>query len=394
MTVTLTDSARTAEAQTGRTGDAVPVLPSVITLEHSALEPARKVRSDVLTQLEEHLELARQSLPAEVFDYYSAGAGDELTRDECEQAWSTFRLRPWPLRDVRTVDTRTTLLGADLSTPVAVAPSAFHRLAHPDGELASIAGTAAAGSLFVLSTRSSQRIPQVAAQAEAPWWFQVYVMQDRDVTARLVEEAVASGARALVLTADTPFVGRKRRVSGVRIAMPDDHFLINVAHHLGPGVDGRAAAAQDPSIGLETIGWLRRLSGLPVVVKGVLRGDAARECVAAGADAVIVSNHGGRQLDRAVPSALALGDVVAGVGDAVPVLVDGGIRSGADVLVALALGAQAVFLGRPVLWGLAAHGGEGVRSAIDAVTEDLRHVMALAGVADLSAIRPDLVMRI
>ena len=348
----------------------------------------------MLNVLAEHVEKARTILTPEVFDYYTSGAGDELTVTEAEQAWAQFRIRPWPLRDVGTVDTTVRLLGDHFSTPVAVAPSAFHKLAHPDGERASFSGTAAAGGLFVLSTRASMPIAEVAEASRAPWWFQVYVMRDRDVTARIVEDAVRAGARALVLTGDTPYVGRKRRVNGVRISLPDDHYLININRHLSTGIDGRSAAAQDPTIDLDTIGWLRGLTGLPVMVKGVLRGDAALECLDAGAAGVIVSNHGGRQLDRAIPSAFALAAVAAAVGGRAPVLVDGGVRSGLDILIALALGATGVMVGRPVLWGLAAEGVAGVHSAIEALTDDLRHVMALAGVPSLAGIQTDLVVRL
>ncbi len=345
----------------------------------------------MLTVLDEQFARARTILPSEVFDYYEAGAADELTATHAASSWWSFRFRPRVLRDVATVDTATSLLGAKLATPIAAAPTAFHQLAHPDAECASIGGCGRAGALFVLSTRASRPIAEVAGAARAPWWFQVYAMRDRDLTLRVVDEAVRAGAGALVLTGDTPVVGRKRRVSGVRIAVPDDHFLVNVAPHLPVGVDGRAAAAQDPSITLETIDWLRRRSGLPVVVKGVLRADSAVECLDAGAVGIVVSNHGGRQLDRAVPSALALAEVVAAVDGRAPVLVDGGVRSGSDVLVALALGASAVLLGRPLLWGLAAGGEAGVHDAIETVTDDLRHVMALAGCSDLAAITPDLI---
>ena len=211
----------------------------------------------MLNVLAEHAEKARTILTPEVLDYYSSGAGDELTVTEAEHAWAGYRVRPWPLRNVGTVDTTMRLFGYDFATPVAVAPSAFHKLAHPDGERASFSGTAAAGGLFVLSTRASMPISEVAQAASAPWWFQVYVMRDREVTARIVEDAVRAGARALVLTGDTPYVGRKRRVSGVRIPLPDDHYLVNITRHLSTGTDGRAAAAQDPTIDLDTIGWLR-----------------------------------------------------------------------------------------------------------------------------------------
>ena len=339
----------------------------------------------MLTVLQDQLDAARERLPDEVFEYYSAGAGEELTLAESLHTWSQFRLRPKPLRDVAAVDLGIELFGP-LHTPLVVAPMAFHRLAHPEAEVASARGAADAGALLTVSTRASTRFEDVAASTTAPWWFQVYVMNDRGVTERVVERATAAGASALVLTGDTPYVGQKRRVGGVRIPMPDDHFLINIAEHLDEGADGRAAAAQDPSIGLETIDWLRRVSGLPVIVKGVLRGDAAVECVQAGADGVIVSNHGGRQLDRAVTSASVLAEVADAVGADVPVLVDGGIRSGVDVFVALALGAKAALIGRPVLWALAAGGREGVAAALTAVREDLVHAMALAGTPSISDI--------
>lgn len=354
----------------------------------------------MLTVLADHLAKARAVLAPEVFDYYASGAGAEVTRDEASAAWSRFRLRPWPLRDVAVVDTSVELFGQRFATPVAVAPSAFHQLAADGAEPASGSGAAAAGALFVLSTRASVPVTDFGAHMQglsAPWWFQVYVMQQRDVTLRIVEAAVAAGARALVLTGDTPYVGRKRRVAGVRIAMPDDEYLVNVRPYLpedirSDNVAARAAAAQDPSITLETIDWLGRASGLPVLVKGVLRGDAAQACVDAGAAGIVVSNHAGRQLDRAVPSALALGEVAAAVGEQVPVLVDGGISSGLDVLVALALGARAVMVGRPVLWALAAEGPAGVTAALDALTEDLRHNLALAGLNRADAVPRDLVV--
>ncbi len=347
----------------------------------------------MLTLLHEQFERAAELLPPDVLDYYRAGAGDGLSADEATASWAGFRVRPKPLRDVAAVRLGCELLGLGLSAPLLVAPMAFHALAHVDGELATAKGAAQAGALFVVSTRASMALEDIAASTSAPWWFQVYVMKDRDLTARLVERATACGARALVLTGDTPYVGNKRAVDGVRIALTDDHFLVNLARHVAPGGDGRAAAAQDPSTGLEAIGWLQRLSGLPVIVKGVLRGDSALECIQAGAAGVIVSNHGGRQLGRAVPAALALAEVCDAVAHYAPVLVDGGVRSGLDVFIAVALGARAVLIGRPVLWGLASAGSDGVRDALVEVRDDLEHVMALAGTASLTDIDRTFVTR-
>jgi 4-hydroxymandelate oxidase len=346
----------------------------------------------MLPVLAEHHAAARARLEAAVWEYYEAGSGGETTLQEAERAWLSYRFRPRVLRDVSTVDLGTALLGTRVSTPFLVAPMAFHALAHPDAECATVRGAGDAGSLAVVSTRASRTIEDIAAAATGPWWFQAYVMRDRHLTEALVKRAAGAGAQAIVLTVDTPYVGRKHKVAGVRIAVPDDEFLVNLAQHLVPGSLAREAAEQDPSMTSAVIERLAEVSGLPVLVKGVLRGDEARRCVAAGAAGVIVSNHGGRQLDRAVPSALALPEVAAAVGRRVPVLVDGGIRSGLDALVALALGADAVLVGRPLLWALAAGGAEAVTASLTALTEDLRHVTAVAGAARLADLERSMVV--
>jgi 4-hydroxymandelate oxidase len=357
---------------------------------------------------------ARKLLPPEVYDYYAGGSGRERTLRANEKAWRRVWLAPRVLRDVSAVSTRARLQGTALATPVAIAPTAFHRLAHPDGELATAAGAARAGALYVLSARSTCRIEDVAevvAGGGGAWWFQVYVMRDRGLTASMVRRAAAAGAAALVLTADTPVVGRKRRDSGDGVVQAAD-FLVN----LGPLTD-LTAADQADDLTFADIGWLADISGgLPVVVKGVLRGDDAAACFAAGAAAVIVSNHGGRQLDGVIPAAVALPAVVAAVRTAAaslaapasrtaaaspaapasltapaslaarPVYVDGGIRTGDQVLAALALGASAVFVGRPVLWALACGGADGVSSLLAGLTDDLAHSMALAGASSIDEV--------
>ncbi|MFQ1002475.1 alpha-hydroxy acid oxidase [Modestobacter sp. SSW1-42] len=341
--------------------------------------------------LRQHELTAARELPAAVVDYYAAGAGDETTAGEASAAWGRYRLRPRVLTDVSAVHVATDLLGVRLATPVAVAPTALHGLASPDGECATVTGAGAAGALTVVSTRASRRLEDVGRTATSPWWFQAYAMRDPDLTDALARRAADAGATAVVLTADTPYVGRKERVAGTRLEVPDADFLVNLGQHLPDRAAARAAAEQDPAATVATIGRLAAASGLPVLVKGVLRGDEALRCVAAGAAGVVVSNHGGRQLDRAVPTALALPEVVAAVGDRVPVLVDGGLRSGLDVLTALALGARAVLVGRPVLWALASGGAAAVAEVLTALTEDLRHVMALAGVPSLADLDPRLV---
>ena len=338
----------------------------------------------VLPLLADHLRDAAARLPEDVLGYYAGGSGDEVSLEEAEVAWSRVRLRPRVLRDVGAVDTSLTLLGTSLATPVLVAPAALQGLAHPDGERATAAGAAAAGSLMVLSTRSSTPLEQLGAQ---PWWFQAYVMRDRDLTRALVRRAAAAGARAVVLTGDTPYVARKTR-SGVPTGADR---LTNLAQHLGDGWTAGPEIEQDPTAGLDCIADLAAVGGLPVLVKGVLRGDDAQDCLAAGAAGIVVSNHGGRQLDRAVPTAAALAEVVDAVDGRAPVLVDGGLRSGLDVLCALALGADAVLVGRPVLWALAADGARGVERCVRALTDDLAASMALAGAPSLSAVTADLV---
>jgi 4-hydroxymandelate oxidase len=301
------------------------------------------------------------------------------------EAWRQVRFLPRILRDVSGVRTSVRLpppLDLELRTPVAVAPTAFHRLAHPDGEAATAAAAARAGALVVLSTRSSRRIEDVAAAAAGAagnWWFQVYMMRERDLTAGLVRRAAAAGARALVLTADTPVVGRRALVPGGGVISDRDY-----EDNLGL-LDDLSRAHIVPASPAD-IGWLGEISGgLPVVVKGVLRADDAAACLEAGAAAVIVSNHGGRQLDQAVPTALALPAVrAAALGR--PVFVDGGVGSPESALAGLALGASLVFAGRPVLWALACGGEDGVQAWLEDLTEELAHVMALAGAPSVAAL--------
>ena len=318
---------------------------------------------------------AAQLLTPDVHRYYAGGAGDQLTLGEAEQAWRALRLRPRVLRDVGAVDTSVELLGTPLRTPVLCGPAAAHRLAHPEAEVATARGVAEAGSLLVLSTRSSVEVDEV--RAPGPWWWQAYVVRDHGLTRDRAARAAAAGARAVVLTGDVPYLGRRHGATRLDLT-------------------GRADPrdSQDPTIGLDAIGLVAEASGgLPVLVKGVLRGDDALACLDAGAAGVVVSNHGGRQLDRAAPTAEVLEEVATAVAGRGPVLVDGGLRSGLDVLCALALGADAVLLARPVLWALACEGADGVRDCLDAVTEELAHCMGLAGCTAVGQVGPDLLHR-
>jgi 4-hydroxymandelate oxidase len=338
---------------------------------------------------------AQRQLPTASYDYIAGGADDELTLQDNVAAWNRYRLRPRVLRDVSTVDLSTTVLGAPVASPIHVAPTAYHRLAHPDGEKATAAGAAAAGSIFTLSTVSTVSMEDVAtAVPDGTRWFQLYVHTDRDLTTWLVQRAEAAGYRALVLTVDTPALGQRRRdgVHGFRLpaGLTPANLTGYPGAHAGTDLVRYAASAFDPSLTTDAISWLAERAALPVVVKGVLRGDDAAACVAAGAAGVLVSNHGGRQLDGVVATADAVSEVAAAVGTAAEVYVDGGIRRGTDVLRALALGARAVFVGRPVIWGLAANGADGARDVLEGLQAETRRAFQLAGVRSCAEVARDL----
>jgi 4-hydroxymandelate oxidase len=313
---------------------------------------------------------ARQELGEGVYDYYAGGAESETTLGEATGAWRRRRLRPRVLRGGSALRLGTTLLGTDVGTPIGIAPWAYQAMAHPEGERGTARGAAAAGALMTVSTSATTSLADVAAtEPGAPKWFQLY---------RLHSPAH---------TDDVPVLGRRLRDLTRGFALPADLPLPN--HPAG----GTVPAAETPAWTLDDIGRFADLSGLPVVVKGVLRGDDAQSCVEAGAAAVWVSTHGGRQVDPVVASADALPEVVDAVGDDAEVYADGGIRSGTDVLIALALGARAVFVGRPAVWGLAAGGADGVAGVLGGLAAELAHTMVLCGLDDVAAVPRDTVTR-
>jgi 4-hydroxymandelate oxidase len=340
---------------------------------------------------------ARERLPEATYNYIAGGADDELTLADNVAAWNRYRLRPHVLRDVSTVDLSTSLLGIPMSSPIQVAPTAYHQLLHAEGEAATAKAAAAAGSVFTLSTVSTVSIEDVAsAVPEGRHWFQLYVHSDRGLTISLVQRAEAAGFSALVLTVDTPVIGWRRRDGATGFSLPPGIEPANLVGYRGGRAESTnlidfAATAFDPSLTTDAIGWLREHTSLPIVVKGVLRGDDATACVAAGASAVQVSNHGGRQLDGVLATADALAEVVAAVGDRAEVYVDGGIRRGSDVLRALALGARSVFVGRPVLWGLADNGAAGAGAVLTGLAAETARAFQLAGVRSCAEAGPDLV---
>jgi len=352
------------------------------------------MQKDHCVRMDELRQAAVDRLPPPVSEYFNQGSAEGITAGAAVAAWDKVRFRPRILRDVSVVSTATTVLGRELATPVCVAPTSMHRAAHADGEVATARGAVAAGSLMAVSTNSGRTFEEIGATGAA-WWLQCYVLRDRGLTKAIAQRAQAAGASAVVLTADTPVVGRKHNVGqGVWDVVPADYHTANIDH------DGLPDSALDKADDLtpDTISWLREVSGLPVVVKGVLRADDARIVASAGAAAVQVSNHGGRQLDQSIAAADALPEIAAAVQESgAEVYVDGGIRRGEHVLAAIALGARAVFVGRPVLWALTA-GGEagqggsaGVAGLLSELTAELAHAMTLAGARTVSEITGDLV---
>jgi 4-hydroxymandelate oxidase len=323
--------------------------------------------------------LAEEKLEAGAFGYYAGGAGDEWTLAENVAAFRRWVLRPRVLVDVSTVTTATSVLGAETSMPIVVAPTAFHRLAHPDGELATARAAAAAGTIMCLSTVATAGAAEVAEAAPGgARWYQLYWHPDRGLTRAIVEEAAEAGFQAIVLTVDLPVLGNRERDVRTGFVLPDDLVppFVSVASEIGSEVLGLMV---DPRITWSDLEWLRSLSDLPLLVKGILTAEDARLAVEHGCEGVVVSNHGGRQLDGVPPSLDVLPEVVDAVGSSCEVLVDGGVRRGTDVVKALAFGARLVLVGRAVLWGLAHDGQAGVERVLSLLRAETELALALIG---------------
>jgi 4-hydroxymandelate oxidase len=347
--------------------------------------------------LEDFEPLARAKVPADYWDYLAGGSGAERALSANRSAFARVALRPRVLVDVSKCETAVTLLGHALSGPIAVAPTAYHRMMHPDGELATARGAAEAGALYIPSFFSNHSLEDIAeAGGAAPRWLQLYWLRDREAFGGVVDRAAAAGYGALVLTVDTPVIGQRLRDARNGFALGPDMVLGNVtvaADLLAqPGIKGRSALAEqatlafDPSITWADLEWLRSRSPLPLVLKGIVTAEDAELAVRHGADALVVSNHGGRQLDNPIGTLDVLPEVVDAVAGRCPVLFDGGVRTGHDVAVALALGADAVLVGRPVLWGLAVEGAAGVARVLTMLRAELAHVMALIGRPTIGAV--------
>ena len=345
---------------------------------------------DIPSTLGELHRAYESTLPEGALAYYSGGAADELTLVGNECAWRERTLRPLVMVDVSERDSSVEVLGRKLPLPFGVAPTAYHRLAHPEGEEAMARGAAAAGCPYTLSTLATTR-PEAVAEAapDAVKWFQVYVFRDRGVTRDLVEEATRCGFEALLLTVDLPVLGRRDREIATGFVIGDAEGVPGVHAAGGSGLISMQDTADliDPSLTWDDVEELASWSSLPVLVKGVLRPDDARRALEAGAAGVVVSNHGGRQLDGVLATADALGPIVEEVGEESTVMVDGGIRRGADVARALIMGADAVLIGRPCLWGLAAGGAEGVERVLTIFADEFDRALALLGVPSAGELR-------
>ncbi|MEX1022919.1 MAG: alpha-hydroxy acid oxidase [Dehalococcoidia bacterium] len=345
--------------------------------------------------------LARERLSPLAWDYYASGALDEITLRDNREAFERLAIRYHVLAGTAERDLSTQVLGQTHDLPLLIAPTAFARLAHDGGESAVARAAAAEGVTQVLSTLSTISLEDVAKAAPGgSRWFQLYVFKDRGLTADLVRRAEASGYEAIVMTVDAPLLGRRERDARNRFALPEGLSAANLAANLGrvasDGTDSGLfqffASVLDPGLTWDDVEWLASLTTLPILVKGVVRGDDAERAVERGVGGVIVSNHGGRQLDTAVSSIDALPEVAEAVDGRAAVLLDGGVRRGTDIVKALALGASAVLIGRPVLWGLAVDGEDGVRRVLQILREEFDLAMALCGASNVGELWPDLLV--
>jgi 4-hydroxymandelate oxidase len=324
-----------------------------------------------LVTLDDYEAAARDRIPAPAWEYIHSGAADEYTLKWNREAFSRILLSPRVLSESRPIDTRTRVLGYDLPHPILLAPVAAHSIAHPDGEIATAHGARAAHAGMVLSSYTSKRVEDVAAVGPAPLWFQLYI-QERAATRELVDRVVASGCTALCVTVDTPTLGARDRMARSGFTYPELPY--------------RSVQPGENACTWDDVAWIRESSKVPVLLKGILHPDDAELGIQAGAAGIIVSNHGARNLDTTPPTIDVLPRVVERVAGRVPVLLDGGIRRGTDVLKALALGAAAVMIGRPYIYGLAVGGADGVTAVVHILHRELEQAMALTGRTTLASV--------
>ncbi|KAJ4717745.1 Peroxisomal (S)-2-hydroxy-acid oxidase [Melia azedarach] len=332
----------------------------------------------------EFQELARLALPKMYYDFYSGGAEDQHTLKENVEAFRRITFRPRVLLDVSRIDLSTTVLGYKISAPIIIAPTAMHKLANPDGEVATARAAASCNTIMVLSFSSSCTIEEVAASCNAIRFYQLYVYKQRHIAATLVQRAERNGFKALVLTADTPRLGRreadiKNKMIAPQLKNLEGLFSTKVSSDTGSILEAFANQTMDASLSWKDVEWLKSITNLPILIKGVLTREDAIKAVEVGVAGIIVSNHGARQLDYSPATISVLEEVVHAVKGRVPILMDGGVRRGTDVFKAMALGAQAVLIGRPVIYGLAAKGEYGVKRVFEMLKDEFELTMALSG---------------
>lgn len=352
-------------------------------------EPTENIELEGFVRLDDFEEPARRKLDPAAYDYYAGGAADEITVRRNTESFERKVLIPRVLVDVSSIDPSTTMLGTEVSMPVGIAPNAAQGLADPDGECATARAAHEAGVLMCLSTFSSRSMDEVAAASPGPKWFQLYIHKDRGVAKEMIERAVAAGYRAIVLTVDLPVGGHRERELRNPYISDEQQAAPNLP------VDTRGKSILELLDGLinssltwDDLEWVRSVAGIPLVLKGVLDPADAARCPDAGVDAIVVSNHGGRQLDRSPATIDVLEDIVGAAGDC-EVYLDGGVRRGTDVVTALALGARAVFIGRPYLYALAAAGQAGVEKCLELMRAEVLNAMALLGAPTVAAITRD-----
>ncbi len=384
--------AESARANAFRAGQAPAKSPAGGAQAGGAGKAARPQR----VTLAEFEPLAQRRISRMAFEYIAGGGADEITLRRNRAAFDDLRLKPRVLKDVSRLDTRLHLLGHQLDFPVLLAPAAYHKLVHPRGELATAEGASAARALMVLSSFATTAVEDVARAARSPWWFQLYSMPDRAFTKDLIQRAEAAAATAVVITVDTPVLPTRDRETRSSFALPPGMAIENLrpllernkrldTSHRGKG-GGIYSDVLNPQFTWETVAWVRSFAKVPVLLKGLVAPEDARIAAEHEVDGIIVSNHGGRNLDTSPATIEALPRINEAVLGRLPILMDGGVRRGTDVVKALALGAQAVLIGRPYLWALGVDGAAGIQRVCEILRTELEAAMALCGVTSLDAI--------
>lgn len=350
--------------------------------------------------LQEIETIAQTKISSTFWDYYSSGAGDEVTLKRNIEAFNNYEILPKVLVDVSQRNLTTTILGQSISMPILIAPTAFQCLAHPEGEIATAKAAEKGETIMILSTMSTKSLEEVAQnQTQSLRWFQLYIHKDRELTKSLIKRAEIAGYQALCMTVDAPLIGKREADLRNQFQLPKHLTLANLSNLKLPDIKEESALfayfqqQMDASITWQDIEWLKTITNLPILLKGILRGYDAKMACKIGVNGIIVSNHGGRQLDGAVASIDALSDVINAVEGQIEVLMDGGIRRGIDVLKCLALGAKAVLIGRPILWGLGMNGEAGVSYVLSLLKQELDLAMALSGCAEIDAINNSLIRK-